>query len=111
MAAEEEERNELPTVQENPESAIPDEYNHERLNSTGLNCEINRNFYECSSGTRNKRNILRDTVIEDSFNIVGRDLNTWSLMYIDDLNIGEVHAQETAVRHYTQNKELSLIHI
>ena len=59
---------------------------------------------------RNKLHILRDTIFEDTFGVEGRDLNTWSLMYVDDLNIGEVNALECAQRHITEEKEEQYIH-
>ena len=37
-------------------------------------------------------------------------MKAWSLMYIDDLNIGEVHAMEKSKIHITQNKEQRTIH-
>ena len=53
---------------------------------------------------------MRDTVIEHSFDIEGRELNNWTLIYIDDLNIGEVHALEKSKKHLSVNKEVKTIH-
>ena len=54
--------------------------------------------------------MIRDTIIEDSFEIPGRELGSWSQMYIDDLTVGEVHALERSKRHLTQHKEVKTIH-
>ena len=91
-------------------SAVPDQYQRPELLATPqLNQEINRNFYLTSMGTHNKRNVLRDTVYEDSIVLPGRNLNNWQLSYIDDLNIGEVHALEKAKLHITTSKEKKTI--
>ena len=42
--------------------------------------------------------------------IPGRELGSWSQMYIDDLTIGEVHAIERAKIHISQNKVKKVIH-
>ena len=99
-----------PTSPNSPENAIPPEYARAAFSTPNLNEEINSNFFKTTSGTRNKRNIIRDSILEDSYNIQGRQLNSWSLMYVDDLNVGEVHALETAQRHFTQKKEEKYVH-
>ena len=54
--------------------------------------------------------MLRDSTLEESFQIPGRELPFWSQMYIDDLTVGEVHALEQAKRHITQHKERKIVH-
>ena len=72
---------------------------------------LNENFFNVYAGTHNKINVIRDSVIEDSIQLPGRDLPTWSLMYIDDLNIGEVHAMERLKKSlFSQIKEQRTIH-
>ena len=91
-------------------SAVPAEYDREAISTPGTNTLINENFFTTNSGTRNKRHILRDTILEESYGIEGRKMDNWTLMYIDDLNIGEVHALETAQRHITQAQERMYVH-
>ena len=93
------------------EIAVPEQYLREEVVGTPLlNTQINENFRHLSQGTKNKKNVLRDSIIEESFNIKGRDLNAWTLMYIDDLNVGEVHPLECAKLHITQHKERKNVH-
>ena len=110
-----EEENQTPIYQdlsitEEEISAIPEEYDVEALSTPGTNTLINENFYTGSAGTRNKKHIIRDTILCDSFQLEGRNLNNWTLMYIDDLNIGEVLPLETAQRHITEKKEVKNVH-
>ena len=53
---------------------------------------------------------MRDTIIEESFNLSRRDMHTWNMMYIDDLNIGEVNGLEAAQKHLTEKKEEKHVH-
>ena len=72
------------------ETAIPVEYERYSLNCTpDLNMLINNNLFTNSQGTRNKKNIMRDSILEESVRIPGRSMETWTLMYIDDVNVGE----------------------
>ena len=91
------------------DEAVPQEYRRGEI-SLNLTSEINENIKSRYSGLRNKKNVLRDTVFEDSVKLHGRDLNNWSLMYIDDLNIGEVHAMEKAKSLFSQLKEKRTVH-
>ena len=59
---------------------------------------------------RNKNNVIRDTVIEESFALPGRDLGNWTQLYIDDLTVGETHALEQAKSHISVHKEKKTIH-
>ena len=102
------EENESYTLQE---SAVPQQYERMSLNCTpDLSSVLNANFFTCSQGTRNKKNVLRDSIFEDSVSIPGREMDNWTLMYIDDLNIGEVHPLESAKCHFSQQKEVKRIH-
>ena len=60
-------------------SAVPDHYNRNDLTLPGLNTLISANFYEESAGTRNKKNVVRDTVLEESYGLDGRVLKNWTL--------------------------------
>ena len=93
------------------ESAIPVEYSRTSLNTTPcVNEMINENFFASSQGTRNKGRILRDSYAEKSIALPCRDRNKWSLMYVDDLNIGEVHDTLAAKSTFSQHKEEKMIH-
>ena len=37
-------------------------------------------------------------------------MNNWTLIYVDDLNIGKIHPLESAKIHLTQEKEKKTIH-
>ena len=89
------------------ESAIPNEYMSDTFDLNGI---LNVNLRAANNGMYDKNNELRDTVHEESVAIEGRDLNGWTLVYIDNMNIGEVHAMKKTKRHLTQNKEKRTIH-
>ena len=91
--------------------AIPEEHRRSDLSSTPcLNSELNSNLFNASQGTRNKINVIRDTVHDKSIGLPSRDRGVWTLMYVDDLNIGEVQDISTAICHYTTEKEQKLLH-
>ena len=54
--------------------------------------------------------IIRDTNLEKSMGLVGEERRTWTSMYVDDLSIGEVHDQDTAIRTISEQKEERIIH-
>ena len=59
----------------NEDVAVPQEYMRIGLASTPMHCsDINDNFRITSQGMRSKKNILRDRIIEESFQIPGRNM-------------------------------------
>ena len=93
------------------ETAVPEQYLNPNISSsTCLNDEMNRNFlYQCQ-GMRNKQGIIRDSILEESLHIPGRTLPNWSIMYVDDLSIGEVNDIKTASITISERKENRRIH-
>ena len=95
-------------------------YLYQRMNDTEVPCSFPNSQSFTSKNSRgvysplyvytNKRNVLRDTIYEQSVQLPGRELNQWSLIYIDDMNIGEVHAMEQSKSTYSQYKEERLVH-
>ena len=93
-----------------PEIAIPDHYINNVHSTPDLNAIMNRNIRDGRNGTTDRRNVIRDSFLEESVQLEGRNLNHWSLMYIDDMNIGEVHAMEKAKSLFSQMKERRTVH-
>ena len=95
---------------EEEESAIPEEYQRQMNITEDLSDQLNENLRRKNNGMFDKNNVIRDTILEHSVPLQGRDLSNWTLTYIDDMNIGEVHAMEKAKSLFSQLKEKRTVH-
>ena len=89
-----------------PLQAVPEQYRNLQLTSTPcVNDSINSNFASTSCGMRNKKRVIRDEEHDKKIGLEPKERNSWAVMYIDDLSIGEVHDMDTAVSLFSQRKE------
>ena len=87
-------------------SAVPEEYRGTACTSTPcLNDSLNKNIFRSAQGTRNKKNVIREEVHERSIGILGEERNKWSLMYIDDLTIGEIPGNSKNTSHTEEGRK------
>ena len=93
-------------VIESPISAIPDQYLPNFTSTPGLDDSFNPNPH----GLRRKRNVINDTT---EFCLLDRDeyreVDTWEIGYVDDINVGEVLNTNHAISTFSVNKELKEI--
>ena len=85
------------TDREDDEVAIPVEYRSRR--EPTINCtmdRINFNLHETASGMRNKKNVIRDSILEESLHLQASQSSNWSMIYIDDLSICLLYTSDAA---------------
>ena len=86
------------TVFDSPLCAIPSPYRRNNMISTPcLNTNINKNFSSIRHGMHNKLNTIRDFSFDTTLGVPSKIDDNWAVMYIDDLSIGEVIDQNTAI--------------
>ena len=105
-------QSETETNLESPISAVPAEYrNPQMITSTPIRTgQHDDSFNPNPFGFRQKKNIIRDSILEDPLDCCEyENTETWEIGYIDDINIGEELLVDQGIRHITTGKEKRIL--